>query len=121
MQPRFSANLIAAYCVMFVSSGIAESGLLTLRNNPFSRPEIVNAPPPPPVAPVVVIPPEAIELDLTATLVSATSPMIFVDGELLTIGEKIEGFKLIAVMEGKAVFVRDGKKFAFAIDDGQPE
>jgi hypothetical protein len=68
-----------------------------------------------------VLPPEEVVLRLSATLVSETAPMVVVDGELLAIGEKMEGFKLIAVMEGKATFVRAGKKFSFMIVDDQPK
>jgi hypothetical protein len=76
-------------------------------------------PPPPPVAIKAVLPPEEVILDLSATMVSATKPMVVVDGELLAIGDKIEGFELIAVLEGRAVFARDGREFSFAIDDEQ--
>ena len=119
MAPRPGLLLIAMSCFLPVSGFAAEADLLTLHNNPFSQPAIVNAPPPPPVAPVVVLPPEEIELELSATMVSETAPMVVVDGELLAIGDKIEGMKLIAVMEGKAIFARAGKKFSFTIDDGR--
>jgi hypothetical protein len=93
----------------------AESDLLILSNNPFSRPEIFNAPPPPPVRQTVVLPPEQVELNLTATMVSEIAPMVVVDGELLAIGDEIEGLKLIAVREGEAIFTRAGKKYSFEI------
>lgn len=94
-----------------------------LANNPFSRPEVLKPKPPPPPAPVVKpkLPPEQIELDLTATMVSQTSPMVVVDGELLGLGDRIEGFRLIAVMEGKAVFLRNGRKYSFDINAGRPK
>ena len=41
--------------------------------------------------------------------------MVVVDGELLAIGDKIEGMKLIAVKEGEATFTRAGKQFSFTI------
>lgn len=117
MTPRIRFLLLAS-CLVCPVPGIGdESGLLYLRNNPFSRPEIFNAPPPPPVRPVEVIPPEQVELNLTATMVSDTAPMVVVDGELLAIGEKIEGMKLISVGEGEAVFTRAGKQYSFTIDD----
>lgn len=101
-----------------VSSIAAEVELLTLRKNPFSQPEVVKKPPPPPpVAVEIVLPVEEVELNLSATMVSATNPMVIVDGELLTIGDRIEGLQLIAVMEGSAIFSRGGKKYSFAIDD----
>ena len=122
MRPRFGANLSAICCLFLASSLLAESSLLSLRNNPFSRPEALNAPPPSPKpVPRVVLPPEKVVLDLTATLVSETTPMVVIGGELIAIGEKIEGFELIAVMEGEAIFIRAGKKFSFIIDDERPK
>jgi len=91
--------------------------MLTLLNNPFTRPEVLKLKPPPP-APrpeVVILPPEEVELELTATMVSKVAPMVVVDGKLLALGEEVEGMKLIAVLEGKAVFARDGKKYSFEI------
>jgi hypothetical protein len=120
MRPRIRSGLTLALCLLSASSLAAEVDLLTLQKNPFSRPEAVKPPPPPPpVAVETVVPPEAVELDLTATMVSATNPMVIVDGELLAVGDRIEGLKLIAVMEGSAIFARDGKKYSFAIDDSR--
>jgi len=122
MRRRFGASLSVILCVFSVSSLAAEDELLSLRNNPFSRPAVVKTPPPPPPPPVAikaVPPPEEVILDLSATMVSATKPMVVVDGELLGIGDKIEGFELIAVLEGSAVFARGGREFSFAIDDEQ--
>ena len=122
MAPSLRVILLALCCALSVPVYGAESELLTLRNNPFSRPAFFNAPPPPPrVTPKVVLAPEDVVLELSATMVSEAAPMVVVDGELLAIGDEIEGMKLITVMEGKAVFTRAGKKFSFTIDDEQPE
>ena len=118
MRPSIVTITGAMLYLCSVSSLAAEAELLTLRNNPFSQPEVVNKPPPPPpVVAEIVLPAEEVKLDLSATMVSATNPMVVVDGELLAIGDKIEGLKLIAVMEGSAVFARGGKKYSFAVDD----
>lgn len=118
MRPRIYAITGAMLCLCPLSTPAADIELLILRNNPFSQPEVVKAPPPPPpVRAEVVVPPEEVKLNLTATMVSATNPMVIVDGELLAIGDRIEGMKLVAVMEGSAVFARNGKKYSFAIDD----
>jgi len=116
MAPRLRIILLALCSALSIPGFSADAELLTLRNNPFSRPEIFNKPPPPPrVAPVVVVPPEDVVLNLSATMVSETAPMVVVDGELLAIGDKIEGMKLIAVKEGEATFTRAGKQFSFTI------
>ena len=122
MSPSLRVILLALCCALSVPGYGAEAELLTLRNNPFSRPEFFNAPPPSSrVAPKVVLPPEDVVLELSATMVSEAAPMVVVDGELLAIGDEIEGMKLIAVMEGEAIFTRDGKKFSFTIGDEPAE
>lgn len=115
--------VIAALSLPSIPAAVAETGLLTLRNNPFSRPEVLKPKPPPPPAPVVAVtpPPEEVELELTATMVSETNPMVMVDGELLGLGDRIEGLKLIAVFEGRAVFARNGRKYSFEISGGRPK
>ncbi len=115
MAPRLVSYLLILWALVAFPALGAESGLLSLSNNPFSRPEIFNAPPPPPVRQAVVLPPEQVELNLTATMVSEIAPMVVVDGELLAIGDKIQGLKLIAVKEGEAIFTRAGKKYSFEI------
>lgn len=113
--------MMFAVAAMSWSVGAArETEILTLSNNPFTRPQVLKPKPPPP-RPVVIVPPEEVELELTATMVSETAPMVVVNGEMLALGEKIEGLKLIAVMEHRAVFTRDGRKFTFEIETPQPE
>ena len=89
--------------------------LTTLEHNPFTRPKVLE------VKPVSVrrdppVPLEAIELELTATMVSETNPMVIVDGELLAPGDTIRGLTLIRVMEGKAVFARAGKTQTYTVE-----
>jgi len=115
MRPDLMLTIIALGCVIFISTARSETMLLTLQSNPFSRPDSLKAVPPPPPPPVVV-PPEEVELELTATLVSETAPMVVVNGKLLAPGEFIEGLKLVAIYEGRAVFTRGGKRFVFEIE-----
>lgn len=118
MRPRLYAIMVSLVCATWGSAQAAETSMLTLQNNPFTRPEVLKPKPPPAPtpAPIVRVPPEEIKLVLTATMVSETAPMAVVDGQLLAIGERIEGMKLIAVMEGRAVFARGGKKYSFEIE-----
>ncbi len=116
MRPRFRAMLLLLGCQAAASVMAADDARLSLLNNPFTRPEILKPKPPPPPAPRVILPPEQVELELTATMVSETAPMVVVNGELLALGEKIEGLKLIKVMEHKAVFTRGGRKFTVEIE-----
>ena len=120
MTPRPGTFLLAFWVLATAPAFSVDTEILGLNNNPFSRPEIFNAPPPPPPATDPLGRDEQVELNLTATMVSDTNPMVVVEGELLRIGERIQGLKLISVMEGKAVFSGKGRKFIFEIDKNQP-
>jgi len=111
---RQLAGFVLLGSATLISTAIADSPLLTLTNNPFTRPQILKVKPVP-VKAKVVRKTEPVDLNLTATMVSDISPMIIVDGELLTIGESIRGLKLVKVMEGKAVFVRSGETLTFTL------
>jgi len=99
-----------------ITTASAESPLLTLTNNPFTRPQMLKVKPEPVTRAQIVPKNEPVDLDLTATMVSETTPMIIVDGELLALGESIRGLQLVKVMEGKAVFVRAGKTLIFTLE-----
>jgi len=112
---RQLAGFVLLGSAALITTAIADSPLLTLTNNPFTRPPMLKVKPAP-VNVQVVRKTEPVDLDLTATMVSDTAPMIIVDGELLAIGESIRGLKLVKVMEGKAVFVRSGKTLIFTLE-----
>jgi hypothetical protein len=116
-------SLCAVVAVSMLSfDANAEAVLKTLKHNPFSRPGILKAKPraqnqaskPAPA-------PQKIDFELTATMVSQSTPMVVVDGRVLGIGDKIKGFELIAVTEGGAVFTRQGKKYSLTVADESDE
>ena len=109
------AGFVFLAAAALTPSASAASPLLTLNHNPFTRPQMLK-PKPAPIKAQVVRKAEPVELGLTATMVSDTSPMIIVDGELLALGESIQGLKLVKVMEGKAVFVGAGKTLTLTIE-----
>lgn len=111
-----------SYCVpvlLLLATAADAAELQQLRQNPFSRPEIVNEPPPPVVQPRATVSEEP-ELELSATLISKVAPMVVVNGELLEIGQDIDGLRLVAVAEGRATFERDGRKYTFELKQMQP-
>lgn len=86
----------------------AEQALLTLSHNPFSRPAMLA---PPVVQTNTRDTPKSSALpELTATLVSTSRPMAIVGGELLGLGEEMDGYRLVAVTEGQAVFIKQGQR-----------
>ncbi len=114
----FTTYATVVVITVFVSAvAAAENNLLTLDNDPFTRPDILKKKSPRVrVNSQASLPPEKIELELTATMVSENLPMVIVNGEMLTIGEKIGEMKLVTVLEGEAIFSRDGKSYSFVIE-----
>ena len=122
MAPRLIVCAFAIVGLLPVATLAEESNLLALQNNPFTRPEVLKAKPaPPPTQQRAAVVPEKLEFELSATMVSGIMPMVVVNGELLGIGDRIEGFELIAVMEGKAIFTRAGKKISLEVNPKEPE
>lgn len=97
-----------------VGNLFAGGASIALVNNPFSRPAMLAAPANKPVKREEKIG-QPVELQLTATLVSDSTPLVIVEGEMLGIGEKIEGYRLLAVEEGRAVFTKKGKRHIFVL------
>ena len=101
--------------LMLAMNVCAAGDVLTLRNNPFTRPKALEVKPPAP-QPKYAEQARPVELDLTATMVSDSAPMVIVNGELLGLGDRIRGLKLVEVMEGRAVFLQSGKRLTFSIE-----
>jgi hypothetical protein len=116
---RQLAGFVLLGTAALITTASEDSPLLTLNNNPFSRPQMLKVKPAP-VNVQVVRKTEPVDLDLTATMVSDNAPMIIVDGELLALGESIRGLKLVKVKEGQAVFARAGKTLTFTLE-GLPQ
>lgn len=96
------------------NSPASERGTAVLAHNPFSKPMTITAPAPSVVKQLQPVE-EFVELQLTATLVSTSAPLVIVEGEMLGIGEEIEGYRLISVEEGRAVFDKKGERHAFEL------
>jgi hypothetical protein len=109
------AMLVCALTALMIPSLVnAEVPGRVLTHNPFSKPSLLAQPNM-----------EAKEkrnaeeegaLELTATLVSYEMPLVIVEGELLSIGEEIRGYRLISVGEGKAIFEKNGRTFTFWVE-----
>lgn len=113
----FSTCAVLVVATVLANSAVADPSMLTLNNNPFTRPDnLKKKSPRVRVGSQTSQPTETIELELTATMVSENLPMVIVNGEMLTIGEKIGEMKLVTVLEGEAIFSLDGKSYSFVIE-----
>lgn len=96
------------------STGTAEDATLyRLRRNPFDFSAI--NPPKKVVDQVVATEEPTPFFELRATLVSARQSMANLNGEMLMVGDKIEGYRLQKIGENSVVLEKDGKKITVSI------
>jgi hypothetical protein len=48
-------------------------------------------------------------------MVAGKASLITVDGTIVKVGEEIEGFRLMTVKEGKAIFLKDGQRIELSM------
>lgn len=116
MRPE---RLIIAFvlgCALPLPPVAAETPLVTLSTNPFTRPKMLEVKPQV-VQAKAVLKAEPVEIRLSATMLSAISPMVIADGELLRLGDSIKGLQLVEVMEGRAVFRGANGRVTYSIDE----
>ncbi len=77
-----------------------------LRFNPFERPDVGD------IVPTVDSgPAQQGEMpELTATMASSVEPMVILQGEFMKVGEEREGYRLVSVSEGSALFDHQGQQ-----------
>jgi len=118
MAKLISALLLAVSLSIVSLAFAGEAGLpLKLGRDPFSHPVLV-----PIVAPVAVVKLENVDdwkskIHLQATMVTSEWAIANVNGKLITPGESVEGYKLVKVMERKALFRKNGKEILVSMDD----
>ena len=56
---------------------------------------------------------------LTSTLRAGKSSMVIVGGQVIKLGEKIDGYKLIEVRERSGVFLKNRKQTRLTLDDNE--
>ncbi|MDJ0739703.1 MAG: hypothetical protein QNJ91_08295 [Gammaproteobacteria bacterium] len=112
VRGRKSVYLIAL-CACLLSVAAATDGGSGLRHNPFDKPTLLAQPAP--------VERESVEQPvdpprLKGTLVSADSPMVVLEDTLLLLGEEHQGFRLVEVHEGAAVFEHRGDRVRVEIE-----
>ncbi len=108
----FYACLVAC-CTMVETVGSAQ----LLRNDPFKQPEHI--PEPKKVAVNDTKSDREVWFpQLRATMRAGQRSMANIDGEIIKIGEKINGFELVEVHERDAFFVKNGVKYHVSMDQG---
>lgn len=95
-------------------------GASGLQHNPFDKPQALLSQPVKDTAPVEKEQRPEPPI-LKGTLVSADSPMVVLEDGLLQLGDVYDGFRLVDVMEGAAVFEHEGERFRVAIGESDNE
>ncbi len=111
-QFRYWALLLITGCAI---NAVADDVSMTLAYNPFSKPAMLAVPAEKAAKQEEVVA-QTIAPQLTATLVSAHAPLVIVGGEMLGIGDEIDGYRLLTVEEGSAVFQKNAKRHTFVLD-----
>jgi len=91
-----------------------------LQRDPFQRPDLnkqaarnpVNVDPD-----YLALPAAAWHPRLKGTLRSSSGSFANVDGQIIKVGESVEGFRLIAVSERAATFLKEGETVVLTLDD----
>jgi hypothetical protein len=109
---RHSA-LLAVMLATLLGGGPLFAETPALRFNPFERPDLGE------ITPVknTLLEPAVTAPELTATVVSSEEPMVILEGEFLRIGEEREGYRLVSVSEGSALFDHQGQQVEIKVSE----
>lgn len=115
MKSRYSLTAITIYLVTCGAVAETADAARILQNDPFERPELI------PLRPTIVAndskPIREIWFpELRATMRGNQGAMANINGDIIKIGEKIDGFKLVELYERDAFFIKDGMKYHVSMD-----
>ena len=86
-------------------------------HDPFAKPELTKLTEP---TTDLGMPETALsEHQLSSTLRAGKNSMIIVDGRVIRLGEKFNGYKLIAVHERAAIFLKNQKQSRLTLDNNE--
>ena len=111
--------LLTGFTISIAATASSADTIATLVHNPFNKPEFLATPP------KVERKKQPLTADvlprLRAVLISDTLPLVIVDDEVLGLGDDINGYRLLSVDEGRAVFEKLGNKYTLLLNDEDPE
>jgi len=112
---RLLSSFLSAAIVVAPSLGAHAEEVAELLHNPFSHPEVPSRPSA--HGSGANQPQREAKLELRATLIASEHPMADVNGVILTVGEEVDGFRLVEVDERRAILERDGTKVVVSLGD----
>lgn len=102
-------NALVLMSLLLIEQLWADSQMPALQHDPFQRPVLSETQAGDASARKPELP-TGEELDLRAILVDGDSSLVNVGGQFVRIGEQAEGYQLMSVHEGYAVFMRNKHK-----------
>ncbi len=111
---------VSMFCLTMIEPLAAEQ-YSRLQYDPFNRPDFETLPKP--IEAKIEKPkqPEVWDARLFATMRSGQHSLANVNGNIIAIGESIDGYRLIEVHERIAVFMNDGKRYELDLDGTNKE
>jgi hypothetical protein len=116
---NLSRILLMVVSTVFACVAASEQVDTPLQRNPFAAPKVLEQPVTL-VAPRRVAEPEPEPeplFRLRAVLAARGGSLANIDGEILGVGEKIEGYRLVAIREHQVVLRRRGKRIVLSVFD----
>jgi hypothetical protein len=116
---NLSRILLMVVSTVFACVAASEQVDAPLQRNPFAAPKVLEQPVTL-VAPRRVAEPEPEPeplFRLRAVLAARGGSLANIDGEILGVGEKIEGYRLVAIREHQVVLRRRGKRIVLSVFD----
>lgn len=107
---RLAVHASVVVAGLFAAGAAAADPAGTIRN-PFARPSAA----PSAAGDGPGGPPSEAVFELRATLAAGPESLANVNGHIVRVGAEVDGFRLVSVTEGAAVFVKAGTRYEFAI------
>lgn len=110
--------LLALLALLFSTAVDSRDVAPILHSDPFERPDLLLQPKPELEAELEIQPDAGTwQPELRATMRSSKGSMVNIGGEIIAIGEQIDGFRLLEVQERTAIFDKGGQHYPVSLDD----
>ena len=111
--------MFSAFVTMFAAlDSLAQTEAPRPRANPFDRPDFIMNLGEATETEIVVRP---TQLLLRATMVTSNSALANINGELLSVGQRIEGYRVSRITEGRVVLYDGGDQLVLDVYQSQRE
>ena len=109
---QFYNSVVILVIMIFMTVAHAESGSISLKKNPFKRPVFVSDKNKTSFATTSSL---GDELDLRAAMFAGKNSLVNIGGNIVRIGEEINGYRLMSVLEDKVIFSKNNSLFTISL------